>query len=400
MPVTAIPANYRHRLPRHAQVCYIEGPAWDEADECFIRIGGTLDHLAAVCQDPRQKTLRITEAEAAVMFDHIFQSQDAPVAVPSPPVFAAPSYLLPAALSELDTSRSVDLTGEMEHAMLAHALSSPPRLHDRWLVEPTPLAADGTQMVRATLLSHRFSGRSSGPVYTVWMDVAALDQAMPVDSAFEAHDAHTQRVAVARYALAHGAVPPVEQPEPPREVGIAAATREDDFHLVATTDPIYLRNEDVLRAGAPARILEHAIAAIEHEHAYLRAVMEQRATDTARAGSKQRVTFLAQHRADEAQHERLALVRESLGVMLRWYRQHTRHLRGERILCLSALDAGEMPAWRAQADAAYRLVVGVPLMLFAGQEHLLNVFRRPRWASSASGGSPPIPVGQQAALVA
>jgi len=440
VPVTCIPANYRNRLPRHAHLCYVEGPAWDESDECYIRVGATPEWLAAT-----DKKLRITDQEAAVIFDSLFQSQDAPTAALPQPIFAAPSYLFPAALSELDTSRSYDLTGEMEQAMRGSALSASPvlidapseslqnapedgmphRLYDRWFVTPTGIADSTRHMVRATHLLHRFSGRTSGPVYTVWMDDAALAQAMPlekvgemfdVQTPFETLDSHTQRVAVAAFALTHSAKPPVDEPEPQHEVGISAATLEDDYQLVATKDPIYLRKEDVLAIDPPESsldaqpnpgaqpilnsqeiILENALAAIEHEQAYLRAVIEQRTTEVQQARAKRRVALLAQQRADAQQCEQLACLRGQLHEALRWYRHLPRRKRGERVLYLCALDAGESPAWRGQPDAAYRLIVGVPphTACATGDGNPPS-----RCATPAPRARAPVPVGQAVKIVA
>jgi len=374
VPVTCIPANYRNRLPRHAHLCYVEGPAWDESDECYIRVSGTRERLVAT-----DKKLRITDQEAAVIFDSLFQSQDAPTAAPPQPIFAAPSYLFPAALSELDTSRSYDLTGELEQARLSHAETQPPRLHDRWFLTPTGIADSTRHMVRATYLLHRFSGRTSGPVYTAWMDDAALAQAMPLNDQLAAHDSHTQRVEVNAFALAHGAKPPLDEPEPQHEVAITAARLEEDYQLVATKDPIYLRKEDVLAIDTPERILgaqpnpgaqsilnsqeiilQNALAAIEHEQAYLRAVIEQRTTEVQQARAKRRVALYAQQRADEEQCEQLACLRDQLREALRWYRHLPRRKFRPRVLYLCALDAGESPVWRGQPDAAYRLIVGIP----------------------------------------
>jgi hypothetical protein len=403
VPVTCIPANYRKHLPKRARLCSVEEPVWDRATRCYVtRIGGTPEYVT------RCHPLHLSEEEANLLFDAL------DTALAPQPISVAPSYLLPGALAELDTSRSSDLTGEMEQAMLDHALTSPPRLHDRWYIAPTELTDPmGRHMVRATQLSHRLSGRSSGPVYTVWMDDAALAQAMPIDRAFETHDAHTQRVAVAAFALAHGAKLPVDEPEPPREVGLSAATLEEDYQLVATKDPIYLRQEDVLAIDPPESslgahpilnsqeiILSNALAAIEQEQAYLRAVIEQRVASAESASSKRRVALYAQQRADEEQCERLALLRESLREALHWYRHLPRGKPRERILVLSPLTARETPLWRTIPDAAFRLIVGVPLILFEGREHLEPIFRRPRWAMPATGGSPPIPVGHAARIVA
>jgi hypothetical protein len=375
VPVTAIPANYRRKhLPKYAHLCHVEGPAWDEADHCFIRIGGTRA-IAAAC-----RKLFITEEEAAIIFRALFQEEQLTIDVQ--PVFAAPSSLLPDALADLDTSRSRDLGGEIEQAMLAHALMSPPmtidgeasvrpdlsapdhcpRLPEVWYITSTTVTDDaGRRMVCATRLVHRFSGRSSGPVYTVWLGEETLAQARAADRKFETLDSHTQRVAVTACALAHGATLPVDEPEPAREVAITATHLEDDYYLEATKDPIYLRQEDILSVQSPEMILETALAAIEREQAFLRAVMDQRRAEYPAASERKQRALLAEIRADAEQRERLSLLHRQVQETRRWYRQRKRQRRRERILCLCHLEPRESVQWRSQPDATYVLLVGVPV---------------------------------------
>lgn len=386
VPVTCIPVNYRRKhLPRYAQMCYVEGPEWDEVDRCYIRLGGTKAHVAAC------RKLFLTEEEAVIIFRAIFQEAE-PAPTPPQPIVAVSSSLLPNALANLDTSHSLDLDGEVRQAMLAHALTSAPqcidglcadgvdmqeevssldqrlRLPEVWYVANTSVTDDeGRRMVRASRLAHRFSGRSSGPVYIVWMDEATLAQAMPLDQAseivdapFEALDSHTQRVEALAYALSQGAELPVLEVERACEVAVTT-DRLADYELLATKDPISVRQEDVLSAASPEMLLSTAIAAIEREQALLRTLIAQQREDAQHPRSKQQVAIQAQVRAAMEQDERLTCLRDSLRETLNWYRRRKRHLRGERILCLCRLEPRETSRWRTMPDAAYWLIVGVPI---------------------------------------
>src|SRR5579875_3572796 len=188
VPVTCIPANYRRkRLPRQARLCYVEEPVWDETDQGYVtRIGSTPQAVACA----RPVRLSVEEAEM------IFQALSNPTSEEQP-VYAAPSYLLPEALRELDGSRSYDLFDELAQTLRPHALASSPvspssaeaddsvasptdvpedvslpcRLYDSWFVAPTSITDDeGRCLVAVAPLAHRLSGRSSGAVYTVWLD--------------------------------------------------------------------------------------------------------------------------------------------------------------------------------------------------------------------------------------
>src|SRR5579875_2745864 len=327
VPVACIPANYRKRLRRQARLCYVEEPVWDEDHESyFTRIGSTPQAVA--CARPLR--LGVEEAET------IFQALDYP-ASEEPPVQAVPSYLLPEALRDLDDSRSYDLGGELAQAMLSHAptssllcvdagddsdqvasvlpdgvqedTGSPCRLYDHWFVAPTNITDDeGRCLVWAAPLAHRLSGRSSGTVYTIWLDITALEQAMPVDESFNGQDCHEQRVQVNAFALAQGAAPPVEEAEPVRvaEAAFTATTLEEQYQLVPLKDPIYLRKEDVVARNGNGdaepitlldtpSILTNAIAAVQRDQASL----------------------AQQHRDGEV--ERLDVLRRCLEETLHWY---------------------------------------------------------------------------------
>ncbi len=393
VPVACIPANYRKRLPRPARLCYVEEPVWDEAsDAYFTRIGGTPHFLAA------SRPLRLSVEEAEV----IFQALDHP-ASEEPPVYAAPSYVLPEALRELDHSRSCDLNGELAQAMLSHAPtpaamasplaptrieravdsgqalpeddSSPQRLSDPWFVAPTSITDDeGRCLVWTAPLSHRLSGRSSGLVYTAWLDSTTLEQAMPVEASFDGLDCHEQRVQVNAFALAQGARPPVEEPEPVQvaEAAFTATTLDEQYQLIPLKDPIYLRNEDVIARHSDAEtitlldtsgILTNAIAVVQHEQASL-AVLPRRDTREVR---------------------RLETLLCCLEETLNWYRQLPRQRHGPPILSLSPLDAMENEPVRGQGQRQPRcvqLVVGVPTTLPLPWPQLADAFCWPPGAQA------------------
>src|SRR5579875_740383 len=372
VPVTCLPANYRRRLPRQARLCYVEEPIWDETDQCYVtRIGRTPQAIACA----RPVRLSVEEAEA------IFQALDAPTSEEQP-VYAAPSYLLPEALRELDGSRSYDLFDELAQTLRPHALASSPvspssaeaddsvasptdvpedvslpcRLYDSWFVAPTSITDDeGRCLVTVAPLAHRLSGRSSGAVYTVWLDATTLEQAMPVEGSFAKLDCHESRLLVNAFAIEHEAIPPKEEPEPVRrgEAAFTAPALAEQYQLVPLKDPIYLRKEDILAsvetnpAALPAmldtqRILSHAIAAVQRDQ----------------------TSLAQQHRDGEV--ERLDVLLRCLEETLNWYGRLPRHKRGERILSVSALDdtenQDEFPRKRGQRrqQRCIRLVVGVP----------------------------------------
>lgn len=464
VPVTVIPANYRHRLPRKAALCTVQEPERDESGAWITRVGNSRERAAA------SRPLRLTDEEAETLRLAI-QTQDEAeatcrTAADSAPetIYAIPSYLLPDTLRLLDTSRSHDLCGDLAPAIavaqaekaqaeqakrlgvggtldsdLVQAMAerpvvmldggcgadeAHPRLHEVWAIALLPVLNDrGQRLISATLIPERLEGRATGRVYAAWMEPEAVDSllrlAMVYTRALRQCESHVRRVAVAAHAQAGGAEPPVEQPEPPRERAIAAATLADDYQLVATKDPIYLRKEDVLASDVPEVmlteinpepqamlnppeiILEKAMAALEHEQAYLRDVMRRRIDEFQSAGSKRRTALLAQQRADADQRERLAIVRESLRATLRWYGSLPRSQRSERIVSLSALDAGEAPVWRSQPDAAYLLVVGFPTTLPSVRwKHIARVLRWPGTCQPGQRGSPPVPVGPAARIVA
>ncbi len=379
VPVACIPANYRKRLRRQARLCYVEEPVWDEDHESyFTRIGSTPQAVA--CARP----LRLGVEEAEV----IFQALDYP-ASEEPPVQALPSYLLPDALRELDRSRSYDLGDELAQAMLSHAPTSSLlcvdagddsdqvasvlpdgvqedtaspcrcRLYDHWFVAATTLTDnEGRCLVAVAPLAHRLSGRSSGTVYTAWLDITALEQAMPVDDSFAHLDCHESRLQVNSFAIEHGARPPVEEPEPVQVGAVAfrATTLEEHYQLVPLKDPIYLRKEDVLARSSDAEpitlldtqsILINAIAAVQREQASL-AVLPRR---------------------DTAEAQRLDILLRCLEETLNWYCQLPRHKRGERILSLSSSDHNEDQAefprkgGYRRSPRCIQLVVGVPTTL-------------------------------------
>lgn len=338
VPVTCIPANYRRkRLPGQTRL-YVEEPIWDETDQCyFTRIGRTPQAVACA----RPVRLSVEEAEA------IFQALDDPTSEEQP-VYAVPSYLLTKALRELDSSRSYDLFDEMAQTMRPHALPSSPlsltsveadgsvgeatevpegvslpcRLYDSWFVAPTSITDDeGRCLVTVAPLAHRLSGRSSGAVYTAWLDATTLEQAMPVDDSFAHLDCHESRLQVNSFALEHGARPPVEEPEPVQvgAVAFTATTLEEQYQLVPLKDPIYLRKEDVVARSSDAEtitlldtqsILTNAIAAVQHEQASL--------------------AVLPRHER-EREAQRLDALLRCLEETLHWYGRLPRHKRGERI---------------------------------------------------------------------
>src|SRR5579875_3407422 len=348
VPVACIPANYRKRLPRRARLCYVEEPVWDETEQCyFTRIGGTPHFLAA----SRPLRLGVEEAET------IFQALDYP-ASEEPPVQAVPSYLLPDALRELDGSRSCDLSGELAQAMRSHALmttsplaptqtgssadsgqampeddSSPQHLYEHWFVAPTSITDDeGRCLVAVAPLAHRLSGRSSGTVYTAWVDSTTLEQAMPVDANFANLDCHEQRVQVNAFAIAQGAMPPVEEPEPVQvaEAAFTATTLEEQYQLVPLKDPIYLRKEDVVVRNGNGdaetitlldtqRILTNAIAQVQRDQA----------------------SFAQQSCRNSREVERLDVLLTCLEETLDWYKNLPCHKRSPRLLSLSPLDVIE-----------------------------------------------------------
>jgi hypothetical protein len=394
VPVTCIPANYRRkRLPRQARFCYVEEPIdWDETDQCYVtRIGSTPQAVACA----RPVRLSVEEAEA------IFQALDDPTSEEQP-VYAAPSYLLPEALRELDGSRSYDLFDELAQTMRSRALPSSPlsptsaeadgsptdvpedvslpcRLYDSWFVTPTSVTDDeGRCLVTVAPLAHRLSGRSSGAVYTVWLDAAMLEQAMPVDDSFAHLDCHEQRVQVNAFAIEHEAIPPKEESEPVRrgEAAFTATTLEEQYQLVPLKDPIYLRKEDVVARSSDAEtitlldtqsILTNAIAQVQHEQ----------------------VSLAQQHRDGEVQ--RLDVLLRCLEETLHWYGHLPRHKRGERILSVSARDdtesQDEFPRQRGhRRQRCIRLVVGVPTTLPLPWSQLADACCWPQQRSRARTG--------------
>src|SRR5579875_649345 len=406
VPVACIPANYRKRLRRQARLCYVEEPVWDEDHESyFTRIGSTPQAVA--CARP----LRLGVEEAEV----IFQALDYP-ASEEPPVQALPSYLLPDALRELDRSRSYDLGDELAQAMLSHAPTSSLlcvdagddsdqvasvlpdgvqedtaspcrcRLYDSWFVAKTSVTDDeGRCLVAVAPLAHRLSGRSSGAVYTVWLDATTLEQAMPVDDSFAHLDCHESRLQVNSFAIEQGARPPVEEPEPVQVGAVAfrATTLEEQYQLVPLKDPIYLRKEDVVARSSDAEtitlldtqsILTNAIAAVLHEQASL--------------------AVLPRHER-EREAQRLDALLRCLEETLHWYGHLPRHQRGERILSVSALHhdehedeerAGHGHRHRRQ-QRCIRLVVGVPTTLPLPWSQLADAFCWPQQRTRAGTGS-------------
>jgi hypothetical protein len=407
VPVTCIPANYRRkRLPRQARLCYVEEPVWDETDQGYVtRIGSTPQAVACA----RPVRLSVEEAEM------IFQALSNP-ASDEPPVHAAPSYLLPEAVRVLDSSRSYDLDGEVAQTMRSHALTSLPseaeaddagseatapledvslpcRLYDSWFVAPTSVTDnEGRCLVTVAPLCHRLSGHSSGLVYTVWLDAATLEQAMPVDERFDRLDCYEQRVQVNRFALEHGAVPPPEEPEPVRrgEAAFTATALAEQYQLVPLKDPIYLRKEDVLASVETnpslldtQSILSNAIAQVQREQASL-AVLPRRESGEVR---------------------RLALLSRCLEETLNWYCQLPRHRRGVRILSLSPVHhdengdeekAGQGHRCRQQRRCIM-LVVGIPTTLPLPWARLADAFSWPQGPQARSG---PQAAGAGARIVA
>jgi len=394
VPVTCIPANYRRkRLPRQARLCYVEEPVWDETDQCyFTRIGSTPQAVACT----RPVRLSVEEAEA------IFHALDDPTGEEQA-VYAAPSYVLPEALRDLDSSHSYDLGNELAQTLRSHALplsplsptsaeadgsvavptdvpedvSLPCRLYDSWFVAPTSVTDDeGRCLVAVAPLAHRLSGRSSGAVYTVWLDATMLEQAMPVDEGFAHVDCHESRLQVNCFAIEHGARPPVEEPEPVQvgAVAFTATTLEEQYQLVPLKDPIYLRKEDVVARSSDAEtitlldtqsILTNAIAAVQHEQASL--------------------AVLPRHER-EREAQRLDALLRCLEETLHWYGRLPRHQRGERILSVSVLHhdehedeerAGHGHRHRRQ-QRCIRLVVGVPTTLPLPWSQLADAFCWPQ----------------------
>lgn len=393
VPVACIPANYRKRLPRQARLCYVEEPVWDEAsDAYFTRIGGTPQSLT------HSRLLRLSVEEA----ETIFQTLDTPTS-DEPPVQALPSYLLPDALRDLDGSRSCDLNGELAQAMRSHALtllpaktdvdgsvalptdvpegaSLPCRLYDYWFVAATTMTDnEGRCLVSVAPLAHRLSGRSSGTVYTAWLDATILEQAMPVNESFDCLDCHESRLQVNGFAIAHGAVPPPEEPEPVRRAEAAFTTTalEEQYQLVPLKDPIYLRKEDVIAlpdtnaAALPVmldtqRMLSKAIAAVQRDQ-----------------------TSLAQQRRD-GEVERLDVLLRCLEETLDWYKRLPRHQRGERILSVSVLGSSEnqdrFPRQQgARQPRCIQLVVGIPTTLPLPWSQMADVFCWPQGTGARSG---------------
>ncbi len=400
VPVACIPANYRKRLPRRARLCYVEEPVWDETEQCyFTRIGGTPHFLAA----SRPLRLGVEEAET------IFQALDYP-ASEEPPVQALPSYLLPDALRELDGSRSCDLSGELAQAMRSHALmttsplaptqtgssadsgqampeddSSPQHLYEHWFVAPTSITDDeGRCLVAVAPLAHRLSGRSSGTVYTAWVDSTTLEQAMPVDANFANLDCHEQRVQVNAFAIAQGAMPPVEEPEPVQvaEAAFTATTLEEQYQLVPLKDPIYLRKEDVVVRNGNGdaetitlldtqRILTNAIAQVQRDQA----------------------SFAQQSCRNSREVERLDVLLTCLEETLDWYKNLPCHKRSPRLLSLSPLDVIENEPVRGRGQRrsprCIQLVVGVPTTLPLPWTQVADVFCWPPGVQARARSGPP-----------
>jgi hypothetical protein len=394
VPVTCIPANYRRRLPRQARLCYVEEPIWDETDQCYVtRIGRTPQAVACA----RPVRLGVEEAEA------IFQALDHPTSEEQS-IYAAPSYVLPEVLRELDSSRSYDLFDELAQTLRSHALTSssvsptsaeagsvgeatgvpegvslPCRLYDSWFVAPTNVTDnEGRCLVAVAPLAHRLSGRSSGAVYTVWLDATTLEQAMPVDDSFARLDCHESRLQVNSFAIEHGAIPPKEESEPVRrgEAAFTATTLEEQYQLVPLKDPIYLRKEDVVARSSDAEtitlldtqsILTNAIAAVQRDQ----------------------TSLAQQHRDGEV--ERLDVLLRCLEETLHWYGHLPRHKRGERILSVSARDdtesQDEFPRQRGhRRQRCIRLVVGVPTTLPLPWSQLADVCCWPQQRSRARTG--------------
>src|SRR5579875_2266997 len=411
VPVACIPANYRRkRLPRQARFCYMEEPIWDETDQCyFTRIGSTPQAVAYA----RPVRLSVEEAEA------IFQALDHPTSEEQP-VYAAPSYLLPEALRELDSSRSYDLFDELAQTLRSHALTSLPvsptsaeadgsvalptdvpedvslpcRLYDSWFVAPTSITDDeGRCLVAVAPLAHRLSGRSSGAVYTVWLDATMLEQAMPVDDSFARLDCHESRLQVNSFALEHGARPPVEEPVQVGAVAFRATTLEEQYQLVPLKDPIYLRKEDVVARSSDAEtitlldtqsILTNAIAAVLHEQASL--------------------AVLPRHER-EREAQRLDALLRCLEETLHWYGHLPRHQRGERILSVSALHHDEHEddflhrRGQRRQQRCIRLVVGVPTTLPLPWSQLADAFCWPQQRTRAGTGSQQQRTGSETLLL-
>src|SRR5579875_2726140 len=400
VPVACIPANYRKRLPKQARLCYVEEPVWDETEQCyFTRIGGTPHFLAA------SRPLRLGVEEAEV----IYQALDHP-ASEEPPVQALPSYLLPDALCELDGSRSCDFSGELAQAMRSHALmttsplaptqtgssadsgqampeddSSPQHLYEHWFVAPTSITDDeGRCLVAVAPLAHRLSGRSSGTVYTAWVDSTTLEQAMPVDANFANLDCHEQRVQVNAFAIAQGAMPPVEEPEPVQvaEAAFTATTLEEQYQLVPLKDPIYLRKEDVVVRNGNGdaetitlldtqRILTNAIAQVQRDQA----------------------SFAQQSCRNSREVERLDVLLTCLEETLDWYKNLPCHKRSPRLLSLSPLDVIENEPVRGRGQRrsprCIQLVVGVPTTLPLPWTQVADVFCWPPGAQARARSGPP-----------
>src|SRR5579875_3161546 len=375
VPVTCLPANYRRRLPRQARLCYVEEPIWDETDQCYVtRIGRTPQAVACV----RPVRLSVEEAEA------IFQALDAPTSEEQP-VYAVPSYVLPEAFRDLDSSRSYDLFDELAQTLRSHALPSSPvsstsaeadgsvalptdvpegvslpcRLYDSWFVAPTSITDDeGRCLVTVAPLAHRLSGRSSGAVYTVWLDATTLEQAMPVEGSFARLDCHEQRVQVNAFAIEHEAIPPKEEPELVRrgEAAFTATALAEQYQLVPLKDPIYLRKEDVVVRNGNGdaetitlldtqRILTNAIAQVQRDQA----------------------SFAQQSCRNSREVERLDVLLTCLEETLDWYKNLPCHKRSPRLLSLSPLDVIENEPVRGRgqrrAPRCIQLVVGVPTTL-------------------------------------
>lgn len=365
VPVACLPANYRKHLPRQAKFCYVEEPIWDEANACyFFRIGTIPQFLA------KSRSLRLSSEEA----DRICQSLDHPE-VEVRPIYAAPSHLLPESLSDLECSHSYDLSDELTQAMLSQSLTRPPTpiddstvsfedvpedyslpccLYDYWFVAPTGITDnEGRCMVSVARLAHRLSGCLSGPVYTLWLEAAVLEQAMPVDEVFDRLDCHERRVQVNRHALECGAIPLCEEPEPKpiAETAIVTGTLEEEYRIVPLKDPIFLRKEDVIASNSGSAadgtildaetILSNAIASVEREQTWL----------------------ARQSKRDLREMERLDILRTCLEETLHWHSHLPRQKRSEPLLSLFPATSDEPLQGCNQREMCVQLVIGVPTTL-------------------------------------
>jgi hypothetical protein len=84
-----------------------------------------------------------------------------------------------------------------------------------------------------------FDGKRSGPVNTIWLTQAQIDQSRPWDRDFERLDVLEAREQVAKYARVRGAIPPEVRPveRSPREYDKVRHQQQEQYRIVPLKDP-------------------------------------------------------------------------------------------------------------------------------------------------------------------